>query len=182
MFTYTAAVLFHVTKGNPFSTWGETVFILIQNIFLVLLLWYYRKDSATAIVSYVMVYGLITAILAHVPRDYDFLLMGMAMSCSALSRLPQIMENYKQSQTGVLSPEVCVCCSLSLAVTRIFLLLPSSAPLFVSFLECLDLFLLCRFVLLVSHKSSHPMCSTISRGQRTFLCSSIGTPDHSSHL
>ena len=32
--------------------------------------------------------------------------MGAAISCAALSRIPQIFENFSQRHTGVLSPEV----------------------------------------------------------------------------
>lgn len=39
------SVAYNVLRGNPFSTYGENVFILIQNVMLVLLLWKYTAVS-----------------------------------------------------------------------------------------------------------------------------------------
>ena len=44
---YTSSSIFNLRQGNPFTTWGEVLFIWVQNVILVLLLWYYTKARAT---------------------------------------------------------------------------------------------------------------------------------------
>jgi mannose-P-dolichol utilization defect protein 1 len=95
----------------PFSTYGENLFLSIQNVFITLLIIYYsgsrlvsgKESKATQIVVTTALIGTSLYFLYTVPSAA---LQGLQMSTvplSVLSKLPQISQNYRARSTGQLS-------------------------------------------------------------------------------
>jgi len=102
---YIITLAYNVRLAFPFSTYGETAFISVQNILiLVLILHYARKD--------VYALGVIGAVIALAYPLFDSklvsykhlqILQGLSIPLSLTSKLPQIYSNYRNGSTGQLS-------------------------------------------------------------------------------
>lgn len=101
----TITVLYNIRQGYSFSTYGESVMILIQNLILVLLLWQYSKPnpSLTKKVSVLGVFGAIAYICYVVPGQYLRLLPLTTLPLMVYSRAVQIISSFKHKTTGQLS-------------------------------------------------------------------------------
>lgn len=103
--SYLISLAYNYRSGFPFSTYGETSFIMVQNVVIaVLVLQYGGKTGAAAL----FVGGLATAGAALFnPTMIDSktlsILMSGAGALSIASKLPQIVTNYSQGGTGQLS-------------------------------------------------------------------------------
>ncbi|KAG8935556.1 hypothetical protein FRC03_004137 [Tulasnella sp. 419] len=93
----------------PFSTYGETFFLTLQNIAIVLLIVHYqptltRQDSnKPKVVSLGSLIAASGVALAFVPMSLLTLLQTLTIPLSVISKLPQITSNYKAGSTGQLS-------------------------------------------------------------------------------
>jgi len=115
---FLATVLYSFRQGNPISTYGETISILIQNIILVCLLWSYSNPRASlfTIIQMVCLGAIATAICLVCPID----LLGFSpIPLMLIARVPQVMENHKNKHTGTLSI-ISLVLSLGGAVARVF--------------------------------------------------------------
>ena len=102
---YIITLAYNVRLAFPFSTYGETVFISVQNILiLVLILHFARKD--------VYALGVVGAVIALAYPLFDNklvsykhlqILQGLSIPLSLASKLPQIYTNYRNGSTGQLS-------------------------------------------------------------------------------
>jgi mannose-P-dolichol utilization defect 1 len=102
---YIITLAYNVRLRFPFSTYGETAFIAVQNLaILALILHYARKDvyalGAIGIASAVS-YALFSPKLVSY-HDLQ-LLQGLSIPLSLTSKLPQIYTNYRNHSTGQLS-------------------------------------------------------------------------------
>ncbi|CAM9323455.1 unnamed protein product, partial [Hapterophycus canaliculatus] len=57
---YIVNAVYHIVSGSPFSAYGEIMTILVQNVVIVVLLWWYMKDRPSTL----GIAGLIAAFLA----------------------------------------------------------------------------------------------------------------------
>eukprot|EP01040_Poterioochromonas_malhamensis_P015701 gene15701-17625_t len=100
-------VVYNIRQGYSFSTYGESVMILIQNIILVLLLWQYTKPIPPSFTVKLSVLGLFTIIgyisYAVVPHQYLQILPLMTLPMLVYSRMVQIISSWKNKTTGQLS-------------------------------------------------------------------------------
>eukprot|EP01102_Stenamoeba_stenopodia_P019658 TRINITY_DN7473_c0_g1_i1.p1 TRINITY_DN7473_c0_g1~~TRINITY_DN7473_c0_g1_i1.p1 ORF type:complete len:269 (-),score=77.08 TRINITY_DN7473_c0_g1_i1:194-907(-) len=102
---YTIAVAYAFHNNFPFNTYGETVFILIQDFIIVFLLHHYSNSlngvffasaAGYAAVCYAFYTGL-------VPDTVLTQLQALVVPLSVSSRVPQIISNFKTKNTGSLS-------------------------------------------------------------------------------
>ena len=102
---YIISLAYNVRLAFPFSTYGETVFICIQNILiLVLILHYARKDMyALGIIGAVVAFSYALFSTKLVSYQHLQFLQGLSIPLSLTSKLPQIYTNYRNGSTGQLS-------------------------------------------------------------------------------
>jgi mannose-P-dolichol utilization defect protein 1 len=92
---------------SPFSVYGENICLLVQNVFVIYLLWKYNenrsvKKSLFISISILLIFVvLLTDII--VPTVMWKVFMDIQIFLVAYSRMPQIIENYKNGSTGELS-------------------------------------------------------------------------------
>ncbi|KAI9355434.1 ras guanine nucleotide exchange factor domain-containing protein [Zopfochytrium polystomum] len=103
---FTVSIGYNLRRENPFSTYGENVFIAIQNYTILFLLFHYGKNSigliATAAFFTIFAYALLQP--AIVPENFLVTLQWSAIVSGSASKLPQIASNYLARSTGLLSP------------------------------------------------------------------------------
>lgn len=98
-------------NGFPFSTFGETFFLTIQNIIITLLIIHYKPPSAThkytsntpqvALASAAILTSSVGLLL--LPSHTLVNLQTLTIPLSAISKFPQIASNYSARSTGQLS-------------------------------------------------------------------------------
>ena len=98
-------VIYNYLQGNPFSSYGENVFILIQNLVLVFLLWKnMAKPPSFGFMALVLTFFVAVGIFSlYLPTDYQFVLPLSGLPLVLISRVPQIIANFKNGSTGQLS-------------------------------------------------------------------------------
>lgn len=109
--SFLIAFAYNARQGNPFSTYGESALIALQNVVISCLVLHYGGKSAGAAV---FVAGLAAAVFAMFqPGVIDEKQMGMLQAGAGLlgigSKLPQILTIWKEGGTGQLSA-FAVCC------------------------------------------------------------------------
>jgi mannose-P-dolichol utilization defect protein 1 len=103
--SYAITLSYNLRQNNPFSTFGEIMFISIQNVIITLLILYFGRQFGMMGVS---VIGL--ALLIHclnsealVPSVLLSSLYAATIPLSLASKIPQIYTNFKNKSTGQLS-------------------------------------------------------------------------------
>ena len=98
-------VAYNYLQGNPFSSYGENVFILIQNLILVMLLWAYMKQKPTVnhMITILAFFVAVGVGSVHLPQKYQYLLPMSSLPLLLASRIPQIIQNFQNQSTGSLS-------------------------------------------------------------------------------
>ncbi|KAI9255225.1 hypothetical protein BDA99DRAFT_442393 [Phascolomyces articulosus] len=90
-------------QGNPFSTYGETCFLTVQNIIITLLILFYAQrysETSLTLVGYIAIlYGLTYLIPFWVMST----LYAATIPISLASKVPQIYTNFINKSTGQLS-------------------------------------------------------------------------------
>jgi mannose-P-dolichol utilization defect protein 1 len=101
--TYT---IYSIRQGNEWHTWAENVVLVAQNMVLIVMVWMYSTpkvphSTKSMVCSFIV--GL--AVMSYsVPDSHQYLLPLMNIPFLLSSRIPQIMENFKNGSTGTLSP------------------------------------------------------------------------------
>ena len=69
----TTHVVYNYLQANPFRSYGETCIILVQNLILVALLWYYMKPkpSVGKITSVILTFASVAFISFYLPAEYQ---------------------------------------------------------------------------------------------------------------
>jgi len=98
---------YNIHLGSPFSVYGENFCLLAQNLLLIALIWYYERNVTTlkmCLVSF-SILGPLTYLFFDfmVPVALWKLLMNIQIIMVAYSRMPQILENFRNKTTGELS-------------------------------------------------------------------------------
>lgn len=102
----TAACLYARLMGFPFSSWGEMFFISVQCLILNMLYWAFgqRVSIMNRLIALITYAAGVWYILNHqIPPYYVTLLASLPISLNMLSRVPQILLNFKTGHTGQLS-------------------------------------------------------------------------------
>ncbi|CAG8549180.1 3071_t:CDS:1 [Paraglomus occultum] len=102
---YAISVAYNYRQQNPFSTFGESVFLTIQDIIILLLILNYRKSPRLLFAA-----GLIIVTLSYVLSNASIVndtmiawLQVAAIPTGLVSKIPQIYTNYVNGSTGQLS-------------------------------------------------------------------------------
>jgi mannose-P-dolichol utilization defect protein 1 len=102
---YSITLAYNYRHGHPFSTYGETCFVTAQNfIIIALMLRYAHRHVANATVLAVL--GAMNAALhnpAWVSMQHLGWLQAATIPVTILSKIPQLIANYRQGHTGQLS-------------------------------------------------------------------------------
>ncbi|KAG0329031.1 hypothetical protein BGZ99_003661 [Dissophora globulifera] len=112
------SLAYNVRQNNPISTYGETFFVTLQNLaILVLMLHYTGKNTSAFIVltsflfmgnilgrtsQYTQIDGTVVT-AAVVSQGALAFLQAATIPINLFSKVPQIIENYKSGSTGQLS-------------------------------------------------------------------------------
>jgi mannose-P-dolichol utilization defect protein 1 len=95
---------FNYLNGFPFSTYGETVFIAVQNVALILLLWAYAsKEDAPGVLEYIVaIVGIAGAGAAplYLPVEYLPYVYTAQLVLFSIARFPQMLANFQAGHTG----------------------------------------------------------------------------------
>lgn len=99
---YQIVMVYNMRLHNPFSTYGEVLFMTLQNIIICVLIVWYTKEKHLSGVTCAGFLG-IFAILIIVPSWCMALLYAAQIPIGLASKLPQIRANYLNQSTGQLS-------------------------------------------------------------------------------
>ncbi|XP_019174905.1 PREDICTED: mannose-P-dolichol utilization defect 1 protein homolog 2-like [Ipomoea nil] len=102
---YTIALGYCLHKGLPFSAFGEYVFLLIQALILVAIIYYFSKPLSTKRWMIALLYcGIAPTILTGKIDPILFeALFASQYAIFLFARIPQIWKNFKNKSTGELS-------------------------------------------------------------------------------
>lgn len=97
--------LYNYRLGYPFTSYGESATISVQNILLVFLLWTYMSPKPTLITKLQVFAMIVISVLIgwYIPAEYLYFLPSTCMVLMIFSRVSQIINNFKQGTTGQLS-------------------------------------------------------------------------------
>lgn len=101
---YSIVVAYNYAHGFQFNTYGESFFVLIQDLFIVFLLHYY-SGKVGLFVPLAIAYG--SAVYAFWTGLFSLTLLAqlqmLVIPLSVISRVPQIWSNFSNKTTGSLS-------------------------------------------------------------------------------
>lgn len=117
----TFSALYFARRSFPFSTYGENVFIMMQNVVLLTLIVFYNDlPRVPTVVLAVLYVSMVIALLSPVvPLSLLVILQFCSIPILNLSRVPQIMLNHREKSTGQLSP-ITLALSLIGNLARVF--------------------------------------------------------------
>ncbi|CAH0394363.1 unnamed protein product [Bemisia tabaci] len=104
LFAVTSVVAYSYVKQFPFSAWGDSLFLLIQTLIIVLLVLYYSVSKSLTISFAVAFFPTLYALLnGGVPFQAIWTLQALSIPFMFTSKLVQAYTNYKAKGTGQLS-------------------------------------------------------------------------------
>ncbi|KAK3839927.1 MAG: monosaccharide-P-dolichol utilization protein [Linnemannia gamsii] len=99
------SLAYNVRRNNPISTYGETFFVTLQNLAILGLMLNYSGKRAAALIilsSFLFLDGTLVQ-SALVSMEVLVFLQTATIPINLFSKVPQIIENYKNGSTGQLS-------------------------------------------------------------------------------
>lgn len=102
----TFSAVYFMRRAFPFSTYGETVFIMTQNFVIMVLIVFYERLPRAAAVACAILYLMTLCFLfsSYVPMKAIMTLQVCSIPILNLARVPQIILNWRRKGTGELSP------------------------------------------------------------------------------
>jgi len=102
---YTITVAYSFNKQFPFSAYGDSVFVLIQDFVIVYLLFMYSGRINVAFIAVSSVYFIALSVLLGGIVDINILslMQGATIPLGIISRVPQIWKNYSEGGVGNLN-------------------------------------------------------------------------------
>jgi mannose-P-dolichol utilization defect 1 len=102
---YTITLAYNVRLQFPFSTYGETAFIAVQNILIALLILHYsgRDVFAAGALGGLLAFAVPLFSANVVSYRHLQILQGLSIPLSLASKVPQIVTNFRNGSTGQLS-------------------------------------------------------------------------------
>ncbi|KAL9540629.1 hypothetical protein PS6_010673 [Mucor atramentarius] len=103
--SYSITLSYNMRQGNPFSTYGEIMFIYIQNIIITSLIFYFGRQPAKMVAALIGLFSVFWALnnAALVPAVAMSSLFAATIPLNLASKIPQIYSNFKNKSTGQLS-------------------------------------------------------------------------------
>ena len=109
-FMYLCSVAYFMLKdyradGNisEFSDYGENVFLALQNFVMIVLMWRYTESSVSHIAAGMASLVAFWAVAIALPAEHQYILIWLPAPLMLASRLPQIVQNFRDGHTGILS-------------------------------------------------------------------------------
>eukprot|EP00249_Psilotum_nudum_P032282 c47602_g1_i1 orf=586-1305(-) len=126
---FTISLAYCIFKQLPFSAYGELVFLLIQSIIQILLIYYYSSLGLGTWVKAALYCAVAPTIMAGYLDPVLFeALFGIQQIIGIFSRIPQIVESYQNKSTGQLSYMTNLM-GLVVCVVRLFTSIQENAPI-----------------------------------------------------
>lgn len=103
--SYSITLSYNIRQGNPFSTYGEIMFIYIQNIIITSLIFYFGRQPAKMVAALIGLLSIFWALnnVALVPAVAMSSLFAATIPLNLAAKIPQIYTNFKNKSTGQLS-------------------------------------------------------------------------------
>ncbi|KAG0173527.1 hypothetical protein DFQ28_008201 [Apophysomyces sp. BC1034] len=104
-FSYAITLAYNLRQGNPFSTFGEVLFIMLQNIVIMMLILLFGRQYRAIFFTLFNFVGLLYCLCSAkvVPSWALASLYAAAIPLSLASKIPQIFSNLSNKSTGQLS-------------------------------------------------------------------------------
>ncbi|XP_051900754.1 mannose-P-dolichol utilization defect 1b [Pristis pectinata] len=136
MLSITGTMTYSIRNHFPFSSWGEALFLMLQTLTIGFLIQYYAGRTHQGVLL-LLVYSLLVGLLllSVTPLVVVAFLQTLNMPAVIVSRLIQIVTNYRNGHTGQLS-----------AVTVLLLFAGSVARIFTSIQETGDQLMVLTYV------------------------------------
>ncbi|KAG2227098.1 hypothetical protein INT45_003828 [Circinella minor] len=90
-------------QNNPFSTYGETCFLTVQNIIITMLILFYAQRHSETLVTMIGYVAILYVLTYIVPSWVMSSLYGATIPIGLASKVPQIYTNFANKSTGQLS-------------------------------------------------------------------------------
>jgi len=102
---YSINLGYNVIRGNSFSTWGENLFLLAQTAVIVALMLHYSGGIGVVAMSLgaLWVASLGAMLSGQVPMEIVLLLQTASVGIFVMSKVPQVITNFKNRSTGKLA-------------------------------------------------------------------------------
>jgi len=131
---YTIGLSYNFNSGFPFSTYGENLFVLIQGIVLIFLIFYYNNKLNATFAAGLALYVVFASTMLGgiIPLPVQKLLQTATIGIFISARVPQILANYNNRGVGKLDPFMVVM-NFGGSIARIFTTLkevPDSVALY----------------------------------------------------
>jgi mannose-P-dolichol utilization defect protein 1 len=140
MYLLSALYAFH--KGNPFSTYGENVFILIQNLAILFLCYKYAENSTKNSKLFGVLFLIFSTLVtiksiegSGIPEYIWTFMASASIPLSSIGRMSQIFVSFREKDTGSLS-----------SITYFLGMMGSLTRIFTTYTETKDLILIANFV------------------------------------
>mmetsp|Transcript_4008 Transcript_4008/g.5559 ORF Transcript_4008/g.5559 Transcript_4008/m.5559 type:complete len:214 (-) Transcript_4008:102-743(-) len=103
--TSMTGIVYNFKYNNPFSSYGETAIILIQNFVIIALLWTFMKPKPLPSfqLGIIALFLVLSVICYYIPMEFQYLLPLSNIPLLLSSRIAQIATNFKDRSTGQLS-------------------------------------------------------------------------------
>lgn len=132
----TSMLSYSIARSFPFSTWGDSFFLMVQVVILGALINYYKGKSGLAVI-FVLIYAIILYVLISglTPISVLSALQASNMPAIVIAKLIQAAENIKNGHTGHLS-----------AITVYLTFIGSAARIFTSIQETGDMLVIATYI------------------------------------
>ncbi|XP_062903633.1 mannose-P-dolichol utilization defect 1b isoform X1 [Mobula hypostoma] len=132
----TGTMMYSIRNHFPFSSWGEALFLMLQTLTIGFLIQYYTGRTYQGTI-FLFIYSLLLGLLLSsvIPLVAVAFLQALNMPAVIVSRLIQIITNYRNGHTGQLS-----------SITVFLLFAGSLARIFTSIQETGDSLLVLTYV------------------------------------
>ena len=106
---YLASIVYNTSLNNAISTYGDIAALAFQFVLLIILVWLLgvQKDQKLSVFHRLLAFLTILlfayGILFLVPKDHVEFLIIYSIIISLFAKVPQLLRNYKNKNTGVLS-------------------------------------------------------------------------------
>jgi len=135
---YGISLAYNVRQRFPISTYGETAFILVQNLCIMVLVFVYGRKLGLGGAILIAIGAMLYALFSRNVVSFSQLayLQALTIPLGLVAKVPQIVQNYQNSSTGQLS-----------AFTVMNYLIGSAARLFTTVTEVDDKMIFWSFAL-----------------------------------
>ncbi|KAI9019804.1 hypothetical protein DFJ74DRAFT_674471 [Hyaloraphidium curvatum] len=101
--SFTISLIYNVRNANPFTTYGEQLFITLQNVAILCLILHYNRQLPQLAVTLALYFLGARYLYASVPMSYLPAIQSSTILIGIASRLPQLYTNLQNKSTGQLS-------------------------------------------------------------------------------